>query len=90
MSNNETAAVKAIGSREYHYLENKLSGMVVTQSKQGAVVVAIVDVRDGKPFRDRVRRIEKASNSQRGSKYFADGDAKKFHARSKMTAPKAL
>jgi hypothetical protein len=54
--------------------------MVVTESAKGAVTVPIVDVRDGKPFRERVRTIKKKTNGNK-SKYFSNNDRLKFPRR---------
>lgn len=72
---------KPVGTRELHYLENKLSGMVVTQSAKGAVIVPIVHVMDGDAYRIRARQIEKQSNREIGSKYFSNNDRLKFPRR---------
>lgn len=79
MSNN-TETRPPIGFREYHYLDNKLSGMVVTESAKGSVIVPIVDVRDGEPFRKRARQIEKQANGN-VSKFHDNNDRLKFHKR---------
>jgi len=70
---------RPVGKREVILMDNKRSGMIVTGSKEGDVIVPLVDVRDGKAFRERVNRIVKDANFNQGSKYFQDGDAKKFY-----------
>jgi hypothetical protein len=79
---------KVIGTREVHYMENQFSGMVVTESAKGAVIVPVVDVRDGPAYRRRALQIERQGNGNT-SQYFSNNDRLKFPRRKygKITYP---